>query len=1208
MKTRSWDSGRVTTSCSGRTAQRERPIARPERRSGLVLVLVVALLGILFVIGVVFLQTTRFDVAATASQNQEKAKEKGVDSIAGGVAEAIGQGILSGDGAPYGMDQGRSLVRAPGVDNRLIRPSYGDLPGVHKIYGQVEPTTEFANAAGRLWTIFPTEPDIFLKDRPFEPTTTNGPRYPVNTIYDSDYPTAIDADGDGIDDTIQLPIAVFGIVGDQANQIAAIVNDPDQIDPEAFMGLRIVDHNGMVNVNYSHPLLVETILGDDYVTPFAQGSKRYFNWPPVRTNQYGSQVRPNAPFYVPETEESALRRRSAVASRQVPATYLQGNPYATESLDPKGGGEMGFQLFAPGSSVMPEEHRWWPFTGTELLDPKDPDYLAFRTAMTRGRYGNGSGYGQYYDRRHVITTVSHDDLLMRGGGRTSDDASGDWVTRMAEVYATSAPTERPVSYHLYPFVDLNGDLKVDNNDVGAPNGRIQLSLPWLQDVELGGLNPLSGVNAIYAEWLDGYQPDQPDDRRVDEAVGLIQAAFTMLLLNADEGAPYFQDQLAKINRDLDGDGAIDRFDIVSLIAASLTANLIDFADYPNPSTGGFDPPTKIDLRVANPGSTDFGTISPQAVKVYGLEKQPFMTEVTAETAIAEDTQQEPDPMISGWAVELYNPYETDLDLTKDYGLYVAGGELLPPNASIFDPQYFGFDGMSAKDGVIPAGTFKAYFDQGANADLFQSGGNVPASAARLAGLTFKNGETIFLVQKDATDSSLFVVDQFTADGETIARVPPSKAEKYFFTQERMIFNPKDVPGPRVDLRKSPWTAPVPVRGIEEPDYQSLGSWNTYEDDKIRNVEVQFANTGDLKSAFPTTGSLLLILRVANMSDRAFTTLLEGDVAAGAQTYKLAEQIDNGHMPIFDPNFLHALDPADQQTFPRNLPAGSDALPWGQLVFDYFTALPLDGPGIKRSDAQDYDPAAGPRVEENGLKVHGRININTAPWSVLAGLPLVPAKALPATFRAQIKNAVPDLEDDEAAPLGFNCAQAIVSYRDGRREADQVGGYDQHRGWNEATKMFARRGTGFMTVGELANVRRIDAEPQGQGSQGTEWFSYYRVDGGVVFRKQLNPPPFGGLIQHRGYDADAQQEDYVEAAALLVAMGDWTTTRSHVETIYGMIRGKIGNFNSPTEVEGVHQRAIRYQETLDRLPLIEGADAPARVGPRTISNYKDAFND
>jgi hypothetical protein len=77
--------------------------------------------------------------------------------------------------------------------------------------------------------------------------------------------------------------------------------------------------------------------------------------------------------------------------------------------------------------------------------------------------------------------------------------------------------------------------------------------------------------------------------------------------------------------------------------------------------------------------------------------------------------------------------------------------------------------------------------------------------------------------------------------------------------------------------------------------------------------------------------------------------------------------------------------------------------------------------------------------------------------------------------------------------------------------------------------------------------------------------------------------------------------------------NWVTTRSHVFTIYGVIRGahaplpdltdpdydaKLRSFNE------ANQKAIRFQSTVDRLPMIFGSRQPVRIGSRITGGYAD----
>jgi hypothetical protein len=227
-----------------------------------------------------------------------------------------------------------------------------------------------------------------------------------------------------------------------------------------------------------------------------------------------------------------------------------------------------------------------------------------------------------------------------------------------------------------------------------------------------------------------------------------------------------------------------------------------------------------------------------------------------------------------------------------------------------------------------------------------------------------------------------------------------------------------------------------------------------------------------------------------------------------------------------------------------------------LVFDYFTALPLNN---VYNPLIDFDPAERsttmPTVDQAGLRVHGRVSINAAPWKVLAGVPRAHADELPIYNLLGGSPTFPQIADtdgDTATPevLGANLAQTIVAYRD-RRDIPGIVSY--------AT--VPERG--FLTIGELA---------------------------------------FASGASDDAYNFDAgNTTDYLQAAARLVALSDWVTTRGHVFTIYGQIRG-VGDRSV------VDSRAIRFQETVDRLPSMFDGSLPRRIGRRTVGAYNDARSD
>jgi hypothetical protein len=360
-------------------------------------------------------------------------------------------------------------------------------------------------------------------------------------------------------------------------------------------------------------------------------------------------------------------------------------------------------------------------------------------------------------------------------------------------------------------------------------------------------------------------------------------------------------------------------------------------------------------------------------------------------------------------------------------------------------------------------------------------------------------------------------------------------------------------------------------------------------------------------------SKLMGVRTPKVWDPAQQALV--DAPEGVQLY---EQIDNGRMPVFDTGLLSHIDPSDQGTSELDKPGEVTSLPWGQLVFDYFTALPLrsEGPYYLPPGVGEFqlDESAGPRVDMDGLRVHGRIDINAAVWKVQAGLPLVPADDLPEVYRSKVRlYAQLDDDGDRATPIDEELAKSIVAYREVRelrgQDSGTTGDYGSTavdgegkglgRDWNMSHVPF-RRGSGFMTVGELANVRHRGAtvEPPDSPETGMVGYSKYRMDSGVL-------------------DSAVAQQDYVAAVSKLVALGDWVNVRSHVFTVYGVLRGEEDasievpgdwQLQERLRVEGVNARAVRFQETVDRLPMFMGERVPARIGERVIARYGDVQSD
>ena len=1347
-----------------------------DRRRGSVLVLVMTLLGVLFVLGVAFLATMNFEADLIAADARRDETKRSLSSVTSGLGSMLRDNLFDMPSAA----SSESFVPS-------LSSSYAELPGWHNTFSPVEPYRDpgsdgilftpddrvtyrwYADPhAGQRPHMGPTWPDNLKGYSLIDVLTPSGTEIPGEPVF-------VDADGDGISDALRVEARDLGISEDALASLSTQVSPRSKPGGMVYAGLRIVPHGGMVNLNASHPKLIDTVFAGtcganpcDVIKADGTAKYNYFLHRPSQPPLPGPANKYLWPeHYSSMIEEPLLRRRGLLPPRAFTPSVLHGNPFSTDPDAINTGtyeGDMAFQLFWPAAqgydNVIENQHRYQPFSPC-TGDPKfpgdcyEPNVDLWSVLNEPYTSVKAKGNLSAYDRRHLVTTISYDDLLSRGGHWKDSSQPGyvqDVFEKMAEANRANFDPGSCPEVLAFEYLDYPDTLPTQSNccptdgncQTNPRKGKLQLSLPFL-DERIAAVNDMISKgktaegnsllariqrvihdsffllvrNAVGPEW-ETRQPCKPYDPNAPACPPGTVCVLTKT--SSTEGrcsssAPYFDDVNCTNDAECDADETcnteftpglcVDRWTgqrrsqaRLTRTAAALTANLLDFAD-------ADDFPTRIALRTfdfnrgmcekgsgveaghpcASKSDCAGGTCTPAAgsagreidfdeatqkqkpIYVYGLEHQPYVTGVATKT--------KDDETVEGWAVELFNPYLTAIDATAagvSYTLQVYNSAGSPgPKYKlnhVLEPNAPGKKPFLVLSNNIPNGAFN-----------LRATGSVPPVSM---GLSFNNGSTIYLVREHDFDGpggeppTPNVVDQFDIPQSSQVGANGTLPDTTFSTF-------------RAVRQDSPWLCTVPVLSGDSPD-QTLGSWrngplNVYP------VEVNFADTGRLgmpypssvlpPPAFPTTGSMLLIMRHANRSledmsaatiqglpagkarKLAFTTRLDeqtpytmaiknamGNVEQLTPTPPLpsSQEIDNGRMPIFDtgepdqnfremyhahlmaPYLTPAWDPSawkgyDPTTWPKI--GDLNALPWGQLVFDYFTALPLSslGPypvcpaGMPVADCTKLRPKAEsqPRVDQDGLRVHGRINVNAAPWTVLQGLPLIPMTKIPLAFRPQIAAAIgiPD-DSPEAGTVGFALAQAMVAYREIGAIGDtgnDTGDYNDGtpfggppsppdptkwygRGWNleadpKATppksSPAARRGTGFMSIGELANVRHLGAKDNS-----------YRIDGGLV-NAQTDTNNF---------------ENFVAAAAKLIALGDWVSVRSHVFTVYGLLQGErdetIVNSNPSVQehqrIADVHSRAIRFQETIDRLPTLTGKALPTRIGERTTVRYSDLDED
>ena len=1287
------------------------------RRRGSVLILVVTLLGILFVTGMTFLATVAFESQIITVEETFAQHEAGIDLVQDQIGEVLRTTFEAAPGIAYNASLGMQVQAVEWQDAQgavkkdwLFRTRgapFAGVPDVNPLLAQIEPywvTDAQGNqylsyeAFTDLEAIYRTPLDIF-KEYNSNPATQSLQNWRARLIpvelpgYQQFGQTAsVDSDGDGIVDTLQFDLLKLGFSPASLSAIRQQVNPVEVPDGPVYLGLRVVSHGGMVNLSDSNPVLVYTVMG---------------------ANSANDPDFTFAPPYSPLLEESNLRRRGGLLPpRTFSPSALYGNPLDDDPEGPQG--DMTQKLLASGETIREGEHRYWPYVYDRDLD----DLMDFQRWMERTDPWDDDNYSL----QQLVTTVSHDNLLARGGSglgyelleedtngdgvidvrRYASQSLGDAVGRMRRANKLAENVAQPNAAPIFEYPNYPHDVADACDETVTPDctpnrrkGRLQLSLPWL-DKAAGG----NGNDALLT---------------AGQRIRLIQDVFTVMLsqasgaywqearcsgvgqCDADEVCAQYYHAGAPLTEGVCADPALveevaavggtllekrplsRRLAKISRTAAALTANLIDFADKD-------ETPTRVELRSTDfadyldpDAPADLDRVGPHAAGkpfqarryVYGLERQPYISEITVGYVYQDPLQPDTsDGIPDYWAVELFNPYgepAIDTETVGENGRYylVVADSTAGYNSNTKLP--FGAETVNL-NGFLQAGKFTVYWytldngfpDMAYSGAIGTTGQGEPLNNRVLhfwgEADTSSNLDMIYLVRDVEYDGEVIpvVVDQF--------EVPASMPEKMInynpgtaldlpkvISYERMVMDPAD--GWNV------WTVTVPepaeCTDSTGVNTHSLGGWNVnYPVDAqnpIRPVEVNFANPlvdwyqdrGQLQQAFPTTGSLLLLTRFGNYdfsamadpdqvgvqltNELAFTTRLTetvepvtlaldtqtGECVAvpGGTVVAMEKEIDNGHLPVFDVAKVHRLDPANFNcvTLP-NTPGDIDTLPWGQYVFDYFTAIPLAslGPNVNPDNDPDWSPDewAPPRVDMDGLRVHGRIDLNAAPWRVLAGLPLMSSDRFPEAFREKLRlfAGVPDDFKTEVMNIGQALAQAIVAYRDGREIVDPVDSYTTGnfyalRGWGAPT-VSMRRGTGLLTVGELANVRSDNATAalaMGLSSPVTaipdNVYSFYRMDAGVL-------------------EASAGLQDFVGAVAPLVLLGDWVTVRSDVYTVYGTFRGDPAGGDQPTpmDVTEMEGRAIRFQETLDRLPTFLGEPAPARIGQRIEGRYTDAHRD
>lgn len=396
--------------------------------------------------------------------------------------------------------------------------------------------------------------------------------------------------------------------------------------------------------------------------------------------------------------------------------------------------------------------------------------------------------------------------------------------------------------------------------------------------------------------------------------------------------------------------------------------------------------------------------------------------------------------------------------------------------------------------------------------------------------------------------------------------------------------------------------------------------------------------GSLRPAsFPTVGFLAFVPRFSHIyrpfaginGPKPMTSILydQWDNSDGdGRDYDLTAATprlppaDFGHVALFDNTQLAS---------PKSdfLDAKTGRIPWGLLVFDYFTTVEPYVEGL--------DP----------YRVPGRININAAPWYLLAGLPVIgpvngnrfgnlplSPSASPAFWSAASgvlagpvnggtvprfdpgqrligRNDAVAVKPEEVEPflyrLGPYLAQAAASYRDRVAYTSNAPARLLQEAWRRNDNT-AEPGA-YRPAGRYGPVGDPYAGIRGGGSSNLSkrgFLSLGELANVVGFDSSTDPELLGGP---NGTALGQRDADFFRAVSLLALLDThFLTTRSNTFTVYATLTDR----ENP-------QASVRSQLTVDRsklLPRRVGSDIiqshglPEMIGQRDVAYFNARYDD
>jgi hypothetical protein len=518
--------------------------------------------------------------------------------------------------------------------------------------------------------------------------------------------------------------------------------------------------------------------------------------------------------------------------------------------------------------------------------------------------------------------------------------------------------------------------------------------------------------------------------------------------------------------------------------AQLAVNMVDFADDDDKDLNGI-----LDVNDGNCVST---LVDGSGVIHYGFEAQPFINEIAWQIG--------PTPAVTAnfFALELCNPFGKDIDLgnfvlefvsrdgTKQYSITFPIGLVIEANG------YFVI--------VNQAGVFPIYTDP-----------NTPTTVWPDPALRFFEDWMTF-------DKSKPPIDNRPDPRKDLPPIPEGWGTIYDVSLKRDVFVPAPgtmlyVDNQIIDANGAdPGTALA--FGRDDRDWRVI--YQTLSQDSAYGGSLGIANYRHIPFDLPAYPKHLYSFFLPNPRDPRARLITVGDITRILTLGHGTTPDSTIGRQLMAYELLEVSTAIDQE---HNVRLDLQN-PLYRNIFQYFTVFDPN------SDNIDND-ADGLTDEGDGSewKVPGRININTAPWYVLAQLPWVSSHT-----------------------PSYELARAIIAYRDRVPLLDGAGNLVADYGNRTAatgSPIPLREELGFSSIGELATVVNTFDAPASVPNYRSFSMRYYIDD--------FDLPGFPDLTTAIPGAGDEVVDDFEERDVIFSRISNLVTVRSDVFTAYILVR-------------------------------------------------------